>query len=413
MNTRTPALDPQTPAEAASGPIAPSAPIDRAALREEIRNRRRQLATTMRAHDLDAIMVASEANAFYLTGYETTFFGNRSKPLIVVLTAEGDATVVCHIGEEPSVRLDAIDADVHPYVGPQTLPVTGGVQIDYQLSAVEAAGELLAQRGIRSVGIEESWHFIPGLTPLAVARLRELVDQPLRDASPTLWLARRVKSPWEREQMRHAADVCARAHRAFVETARVGMSERELNRMLRWHAYREGAEKIGYTGIIAGVDRAPLGGPTDRVWERGQMLFVDLCLQLGGGYFADFNRMYASDAPTDEQQSAYAQVVDALDRGREITRAGVLVKEIADAMIGGQDTIYARVGHGLGLEMPEPPSLSPQDDSPLRAGEVICLEPNRRVPGIGWLVSEETVAVTDDGVDLLSPSFPRELEVMG
>jgi Xaa-Pro aminopeptidase len=63
--------------------------------------------------------------------------------------------------------------------------------------------------------------------------------------------------------------------------------------------------------------------------------------------------------------------------------------------------------------MPEPPSLSPQDDTSLRAGEVICLEPNCHVPGVGWLVSEETVVVTDDGLELLSPAFPRELVSIG
>jgi Xaa-Pro aminopeptidase len=44
---------------------------------------------------------------------------------------------------------------------------------------------------------------------------------------------------------------------------------------------------------------------------------------------------------------------------------------------------------------------------------VLCLEPNRHVPGVGWLVSEEEVVVRDDGFELLSPSFPRELEIIG
>jgi Xaa-Pro aminopeptidase len=143
------------------------------------------------------------------------------------------------------------------------------------------------------------------------------------------------------------------------------------------------------------------------------MLFVDICLQLNGGYFADFNRIYASAPPTRDQRDAYGAVVDALDRAREVTRAGAVIADLANAMIGDVPTIYARVGHGLGLEMPEPPSLSPQDTSTLRAGEVICIEPNREVPGVGWLVSEETVAVREGGFELLSPPFPRELGVIG
>jgi Xaa-Pro aminopeptidase len=89
------------------------------------------------------------------------------------------------------------------------------------------------------------------------------------------------------------------------------------------------------------------------------------------------------------------------------------VTELAEALIGETPTIYARVGHGLGLEMPEPPSLSPLDATPLREGEVICIEPNTHLDGVGWLVSEEEVVVTAEGNELLSPPFPQHLEVIG
>jgi Xaa-Pro aminopeptidase len=63
--------------------------------------------------------------------------------------------------------------------------------------------------------------------------------------------------------------------------------------------------------------------------------------------------------------------------------------------------------------MPEPPSLSPSDPTLLRNGEVLCIEPNLDVAGVGWFVSEEEVVVRDEGFELLSPPFPRELRVIG
>jgi Xaa-Pro aminopeptidase len=393
--------------------FAPSLGIDRTELALEVAARRDRIAEAMKAQDLEALVVASEANAFYLTGYETTFFGNKSKPFVVVFSPPRRPIVICHVGEEPSVTLDAIDVDVRPYVGPHVLAVRDGVQIDYQLPAADAVVEALGTLDVASVGLEASWHFIPGFTPLAFDRLRDGISGRLEDASPVLWHARRRKSAWELEQMRVAAHAAETAHRAFAADARVGMTERELNRLLLRHAYDAGAEKIGYSGIVAGIDRAPLGGPTDRVWMRGQMLFVDICLQLNGGYFADFNRVYASDTPTAAQQSAYDGVVAALARARDVVRAGAAISDLATAMIGDQPTIYARVGHGLGLEMPEPPSLSPQDPTTLRSGEVLCIEPNFRAPDVGWLVSEEEVVVTDEGYELLSPPFPDELQVIG
>jgi Xaa-Pro aminopeptidase len=387
--------------------------VDRKGLATDIAARRAELARVMGEQGIEALVVASEANATYLTGYETTFFGNKSKPFVVVFAPPHTPFVVCHVGEAPSVALDAIGVQVDPYVGPDVLPVAGGVQIDYQLPAADAVNALLDRLGVATIGVEASWHFIPGLTPTAFDRLRDRFSGQVLDASPALWHARRRKSEWEIAQMKVAADAAEECHRVFAEEARIGMTERDLNRLLRRAAYDAGAEKIGYSGIMAGIDRAPLGGPTNRAWERGQMLFVDICLQLNGGYFADFNRVYASAPPSSEQQRGYAQVVAALDRAREVVRAGTRIDELAQAMIGEVPTIYARVGHGLGLEMPEPPSLSPQDSTTLWAGEVICIEPNREVPGVGWLVSEEEVVVRDGGFDLLSPPFPRELQVIG
>ena len=80
---------------------------------------------------------------------------------------------------------------------------------------------------------------------------------------------------------------------------------------------------------------------------------------------------------------------------------------------GDGETIYSRVGHGLGLEMPEPPSLSPSDPTALRSGEVLCIEPNLDIDGVGWFVSEEELVVRDGGFELLSPPFPRDLRVIG
>lgn len=386
--------------------------LDRSALASEVADRRRRLREAMDRQGLDAVVVASEANVAYLTGYETTFFTNRSKPFAVVVT-DTRTIAVCHVGEGPSVHLDAIEVEVAPYIGPRALQVEDTVQIDYQLDAADAVAGVLASTGASSVALELTWHFIPGFTPAAMDLLRSGLPTPARDASAALWTLRRVKSPWELDRMRSAADVADATHRYVAANIEIGMSEKDINRLLRQTAYQFGAEKIGYSGVIAGVDRAPLGGPTDRLLEAGQLVFVDICLQLEGGYFADFNRILAASEPDDAQRAAYDRVVQGLARGRQVARASATVADLAAAMIGGEDTIYARVGHGLGLEMPEPPSLSPMDATPLLDGEVLCIEPNTYVDGVGWLVSEEEVVIREDGFELLSPSFPVELAVIG
>jgi Xaa-Pro aminopeptidase len=190
------------------------------------------------------------------------------------------------------------------------------------------------------------------------------------------------------------------------------MSERELTSLVRACTYEQGAERIKYTGIVAGIDRAPLGGPTDRVWEPGQVLEVDLCPQVRG-YFADFCRIYVGGEPTGAQHAAYAALRDATSRQREAVRPGATVREVSRAAAASLgETPYGRNGHGLGLEMPEPPSLTPLDEARLAPGMVICLEPNAYFNEVGWLVGEETVVVREDGCELLSPPWPDEIGVI-
>src|SRR5262249_39390670 len=165
---------------------------DRGALAGEVEARRRALAATMAEQGIEALVVATEANAFYLTGYETTFFGNKSKPFVVVFVPP-DAIVVCHVGEEPSVRLDAVAVEGRPYIGPDVLSVTGGVQIDYQVPAARAVSELLRERELRTVGAELTWHFMPGFTPHAFDELRSRFAGAVVDGSPAIWRSRRVK----------------------------------------------------------------------------------------------------------------------------------------------------------------------------------------------------------------------------
>jgi Xaa-Pro aminopeptidase len=287
------------------------------------------------------------------------------------------------------------------------------LRLDYQQAATAEAEAVLREMAVERVGAELSWHFDPGLTPDAWQELRYL-SAPIQfvDASAAIWAVRRIKSDWEIAHMRQAAEILARAHESFAEKARIGMTERQLSRVLAHSLIECGGERVPYTGVIAGLDRAPLGGPTDRPWEAGQMLGVDLCPR-NGGYWADFCRIYASAEPTEAQRDAYARLVNALEAARAILRAGTPVSDVATALLVTGDNPYARAGHGLGIDMPEPPSISPLDSTPLRAGEVICLEPNIQVEGVGWLTAEEEVVVTETGCELLSPPFPAELRVIG
>jgi len=383
---------------------------------EEVLGRRQRLTQELEARGLDCIFVASEANAVYFTGYETTKWANKSKPIIVVLTRGGPTYFVCHAGEAPSVELDAVEVEVRPYAGPEHLTFDDQVELDYQITAARELTSVLRELGSRTVGMELTWHFIPDLTQLAIDRIREgLPKVKIVDASAAIWALRRYKSDLEIAKLREAADIVDRGHKLFSERAHVGMTEREIGRLLQQCGLEAGADRVPYVGVIAGVERAPLGGPTDRRWEPGQLLGIDLCLQVNG-YWGDFCRLYGGRSASTEQRDAYDKLTDRVIAGREAITPGATVEKVAQALVGEADnnsSWASRVGHGLGLEMPEPPSLNPIDTNRLEPRFVLCLEPNLTLAGIGYIIAEEEVVLTTEGgYELLSPPWPTELQIL-
>ena len=83
--------------------------------------------------------------------------------------------------------------------------------------------------------------------------------------------------------------------------------------------------------------------------------------------------------------------------------------DIVTGGAGGSDA--GRLGHGLGMQLTEWPSLIPTDHTVLAPGMVLTLEPGIAVPG-GMLVHEENIVVTDQGARFLSPRYGREMGVI-
>jgi Xaa-Pro aminopeptidase len=163
-------------------------------------------------------------------------------------------------------------------------------------------------------------------------------------------------------------------------------------------------------------------GPTDRRLEAGDLLVIDVGATWRG-YFCDFDRNFALGRATDEARAAYARVFEATEAGLAVVRPGRTAAEVWRAMAsvadpaGRRDTPVGRMGHGLGLDLTEPPSLAPDDATVLEAGMVITLEPSLTLPGLGGMarrlmVHEEDVVVTPTGCELLTRRAAAELPVV-
>ena len=382
-----------------------------AGLDGELARRHAALLAGVAASGAEALAGSREAAVTYLTGYTTSTWSNHSRPIVAVLS-HGGLDVVCAETEADAVRDRVPGVRVHPYVElrpPGDLPGLPDGALQFSPHAVEVLRSAIDSRGIEVLAVDALGAHHPPTS--RVVELAAPGGVRLVDGSEAMWRERLAKSAWEVDRMRAAADALARAFDRLRDRLRPGLTERAIHQALCAASFEEGGHQIGYANVVAGVGRGLFGAPTERRWEAGEVLFVDGGL-LVDGYWADFCRMYAVGAPSAAQRDDYARTRAALDAAVALTplaTAGQVGGAIGTALgLPPGEVGFGRFGHGIGLYMPEPPSLHADDATPLGEGTVLCVEPAYLGPTGNYVVEEEHV-VRAGRFQRISPEAPRAL----
>jgi len=379
--------------------------------------RRRVAATRRRMAEagIDCLFLTSEKNIRYLAGFHSQTWVSPTRPRYVLLPAAGEPVAVVPTSNMPGMRATSWIEDLRGWAAPR--PADDGISL-----VVDALAELVGAHGriAAEIGPEMRVQMpIADLLRIRAARGRDFVD-----AGPVIRPVRMVKSAPEVARVREIAGVASEAFARLGPRLRPGLTEREVARLLHGLLVERGADTVPYLVPVSG----PHGyeqinmGPTDRQLEAGDLLIIDVGATWRG-YFCDFDRNFALGRATEEMRAAYARVFEATEAGLAAVKPGRTAAEVWSAMAavvdpgGRRDTPVGRMGHGLGLDLTEPPSLAPDDTTVLEPGMVITLEPSLTLPGLGGLarrlmVHEENVVVTATGCDLLTRRAPPALPVV-
>jgi len=167
---------------------------------------------------------------------------------------------------------------------------------------------------------------------------------------------------------------------------------------------QNGADALAFESIVAFGENAaePHHHPTDRDLRQGDVVKLDFGA-LYRGYHSDMTRTVAFGPVPDELREIYDLVRAAQQAGIDAVRAGIAGGEpdaasrkvIADA--GRGEAFSHSLGHGVGLEIHEGPTLRAKGEDELPAGAVVTVEPGVYVPGLGGVRIEDMVEVTADG----------------
>jgi Xaa-Pro aminopeptidase len=372
----------------------------------------------MRERGIDAIVLSSEQNLLYFTGFCTQFFVSPTRPWFFVIPLEDEpCAIVPELGVGPMTEGTWV-RNYRSWISPN--PADEGVSLvaGFLAEHVPATGRIGFEIGPESrlgFPVEDFLRVRDQVGPRAIVDCQDLVRR-----------LRFVKSAAEigclREVCRIVSDCFARVPLDY----RSGDSQRDIATRFRHQAFSAGIDRVPYLTFDAGQGgyRTAISEPCSDVPQPGEVFTMDTGCAIRG-YFSDFNRNWAIGHADDEARRAYEILYEATEAGLAAVRPGVRASEIYQAQFevieaaipefsnpSGQPNLAGRFGHGLGLNLTEPPSNSPNDDTVLESGVVLTIEPCFVFTQSQLMLTEENIVVTEDGYELLSRRAPPELPII-
>jgi Xaa-Pro aminopeptidase len=376
---------------------------------DEYRARTGRAQAMMAMAAIDALLLTTEPELRYFTGYLTRFWESPTRPWFLIVPAQGDPIAVIPSIGAPLMQQSWI-SDIRTWRSPDY--ADDGVSL-----VVEAVRGCVSRGGRVGVPSGPETHLrLPRDSWDAI--LRGLEGCSVVGDALIMQRLRMVKTPAEVAKIRAACVIADRAFARVPDIATVGAPLDEVFRKFQMLCLEEGADWVSYLAGGAGPGGYGdiIAPATAQSLQAGDVLMLDTGA-VREGYFCDFDRNWAVGHATPATQSAYAKLVEASDAAFATARPGATAADLFHAMdtvltggAGGSDA--GRYGHGLGMQLTEWPSLIPQDHTVLEPGMVLTLEPGIDVGGGMGIVHEENILVTQTGAEYLSTPAPRSLPVI-
>lgn len=358
-----------------------------------------RLRAQIERHGVDALLISQPESRYYLSGYTGHDLPPRDSAGYLLITVD-----------RAFLLTDARTSEQAEREAP------GYEVVDYGAGArgPQMIAEVAKNLGLRKLGFEAV--HLPYAIWRAVAQDLDGSVVELAETNGLVDELRVVKDALELEQLQAAIDVLDRCFADVIGGLEPGPSERQVARQVEAYLL-EHADGPSFPPIVASGPNAsmPHAVPTHRLIRAGEPLKVDIGARVAG-YCSDMTRTVCLGEPADGRlRELYAVVLEAQERAISDIRPGMTGRE-ADAVArdvieraGYADAFTHSTGHGIGLEVHEPPWLSKlRGDEPLRAGTVFSIEPGIYLPGWGGVRIEDLVVLEESGPRVLSRS-PKEL----
>lgn len=353
--------------------------------------KRKELQELLLEAPYDALVLTSEVNRRYATGFHSTAGA-------VYLSAK-QAVFYTDFRYVEAARAAVTDFEVR--------------EIGVGRSYTAAINELIEQDDVRTVALEDET-----LTHAEYTRWATALHATAMRLEDTVARLRVTKEDDEVGKIVAAQRIAEQALEEVMNDIRVGVTEKEIAARLTYLMLHYGAENMSFDPIVvSGANSSkPHGVPTEKQIEAGDFVTMDFgCIV--DGYCSDMTRTVAVGHVTEEMQRVYDIVLDAQLAGIACCKAGVSGREVDGAArrvieaAGYGDAFGHGFGHGVGLEIHEAPTASSRSEALLPAGSILTAEPGIYLPGKFGVRTEDMLYVIEDGCINLTEA-PKTLRIL-
>ena len=377
---------------------------------EEFKERVTKAKQLMKKMKLEMLLITSPSNFRYFTGLDSYFWESPTRPWFLLLPVNDDPIAII------------------PSIGKTALQKTWIKNlITWKSPNPEDEGISALQNAILSINSNKC---LIGCELGKETNLRMQIKDfntllekiPLHnfvDASSLIWELRMIKSKNEISKIKKIISIASKAFSELPNLISMGQSEIKITNIMKKKMLDLGADYILYMSCASGP-----GGydqiicePTEKKLAEGDILVIDTGTTLDG-YFCDFDRNFGFGKIADSAKIAYDILWLAAEAGMNSAKPGASCADISNAMLsvlhknGISSNSVGRMGHGLGLQMTEPPSIMSNDNTVLKENMVIAIEPCLEYAPGTMLVHEENILITNNGYERLTSRTPQTIPII-
>ncbi|GIO29585.1 MULTISPECIES: M24 family metallopeptidase [Paenibacillus] len=358
--------------------------------------RLKRLRDYLKREQIDIALITNPTNIYYFSGF---YSDPHERFMALVVDAEREQTFMI----VPSLDLEA--AAQHSVVR-DMIPCS---DTDNPFILLNAK---IGRKRIGTIGLEKKTFSVHRLE-----RLQELfTGVNTNDIEEFIALERLVKSDHDLVQIRRAIAITEEALETALRQVRVGMTELDLTAELEYRIRKLGGDKPAFETIILTGKRSclPHGKPGPYPIMENDFLLVDFGV-YAGGFCSDITRTFVIGEGTKKQEEIYEIVLESNLAAIEKVKIGTPYGHIDRA---GREVIAARgygayfnnrIGHGLGLDFHEIPSIHGGNTQVVQPGHVFTIEPGIYLPAIGGVRIEDDICVHSGGKVEILTTYPKQL----